>query len=214
LANNPHDDQEIVLRVKKILMWCSFANNLCLNSDHILIFWAILSWAPSTCAMWISHWLRLVMVLWLNDRWCHDETESLLWVHTWLSFSACVGIAVNSRDPLRDYTDMLSFGTLSQSDHGILSQYVTISDPNLSFVSCRIPSHEFASIFSLGVTCFSTLKDPHSNLGTRFFLRGEGCDTPGVSFVLWWEINPNLGCSVKISISRSRMSLIIQTIHS
>jgi hypothetical protein len=40
-----------------------------------------------------------------------------------------------------------------------------------------------------------------------------GCDTPGVSFVLRHEIYPNLGCSVKISISRSRMSLIIQTIH-
>ena len=79
------------------------------------------------------------------------------------------GIVVNSRDPLRDYTDMLSFGTLSQSDRGILSQYVTIFDPNLSSVSCQIPSHEFASIFSLGVTCFSTRKAPHSNLGTRFF---------------------------------------------
>jgi hypothetical protein len=41
-----------------------------------------------------------------------------------------------------------------------------------------------------------------------------GCDTPSVSFVLWREINPNLGCSVKISLSRSRMSLIIQIIHS
>jgi hypothetical protein len=57
-------------------------------------------------------------------------------VHTWSSFSARAGIAVNSRDPLRDYTDMLSFGILSQSDRGILSQYVTISDPNLSSVSC------------------------------------------------------------------------------
>jgi hypothetical protein len=89
--------------------------------------------------------------------------------HTWLSCSARAGIAVNCRDPLQDYTDMLSFGTLSQSDRGILSQYVTIFDPNLSSVSCQIPSHEFASIFSLGVTCFSTLKAPHSNLGTRFF---------------------------------------------
>jgi hypothetical protein len=107
---------------------------------------------------------------------------------------------------------MLSFGTLSQSDHGILSQYVTISDPNLSFVSCRIPSHEFASIFSLGVTCFSTLKDPHSNLGTRLFLRGEGCDTPCVSFVLCREIYPNLGRSVKFSISRSRLSPFIKLV--
>jgi hypothetical protein len=101
----------------------------------------------------------------------------------------------------------------SQSDRCILSQYVAMFHPNLSSVYCQIPSHEFASIFSLGVTCFSTHKDPHSNLGTRFFLRGEGCDTPGVSFVLRREIYPNLGCSVKISISRSRMSLIIQIIH-
>jgi hypothetical protein len=44
-------------------------------------------------------------------------------------------------------------------------------------------------------------------------LGGYCCDTPGVSFVLRREICPNLGCSVKISISRSRMPLIIQTIH-
>jgi hypothetical protein len=29
--------------------------------------------------------------------------------HTWLSCSARAGIAVNSRDPLRDNTDVLSF---------------------------------------------------------------------------------------------------------
>jgi hypothetical protein len=28
-------------------------------------------------------------------------------VHTWLSYSARAGIVVNSRDPLRDYTDAL-----------------------------------------------------------------------------------------------------------
>jgi hypothetical protein len=36
------------------------------------------------------------------------------------------------------------------------------------------------------------------------------CDTPGVSFVLRREICPNLGCSVKISISRSCLSLFIR----
>jgi hypothetical protein len=36
-------------------------------------------------------------------------------VHTWLSCSARAGIAVNSRGPLRDYTDVLSFvDTLSE----------------------------------------------------------------------------------------------------
>jgi hypothetical protein len=44
-----------------------------------------------------------------NDRWCRDETESILWVHTWLSCSACAGIVVNSRDPLWNYTDVLYF---------------------------------------------------------------------------------------------------------
>jgi hypothetical protein len=63
-------------------MWCSFSNNLCFNSNHILIFWAILSWAPSIYVTWIYRWLRLVMVLWLNDWWCRDETESLLWART------------------------------------------------------------------------------------------------------------------------------------
>jgi hypothetical protein len=77
---------------------------------------------------------------------------------------------------------------------------------NLSSVSHHISSYELVSNISLGVTCFSTLKDPHSNLGTRFFLRGEGCDTPGAFYVLCREIYPKLGCSVKISISRSRLS--------
>jgi hypothetical protein len=87
------------------------------------------------------------------------------------------------------------------------------SNQNLSSVSYQIPSHEFASIFSLGVTCFCTLEDPHSNLGTRFFLRGEGCDTPGVYFGLCRENYPNLECSVKISISRSCLSLSIRLSH-
>jgi hypothetical protein len=35
-------------------------------------------------------------------------------------------------------------------------------------------------------------------------------DTPGVYFVLCREIYPNLGCSVKISISRSHLSPFIK----
>jgi hypothetical protein len=42
---------------------------------------------------------------------------------------------------------------------------------------------------------------------------GMSCDTLGVNFALCREIYPNLGCSVKIYISRSCMSLIIQTIR-
>jgi hypothetical protein len=49
------------------------------------------------------------------------------------------------------------------------------------------------------------------NINIKFYK--NICDTPGVNFALCREIYPNLGCSVKISISRSRMSLIIHTIH-
>jgi hypothetical protein len=149
-----------------------------------------------------------------NDWWCHDETESLLWcTHGWAARHALVSWLI----VVIHYETILMchhLWTLSRNDRCIFSRYVAIFYPNLSSVSCQIPSHKFASIFSLGVTCFSTLKYPHSNLRTRFFLRGEGCDTPGVSFALCREINPNLGCSVKISLSRSCMSLIIQIIPS
>jgi hypothetical protein len=149
-----------------------------------------------------------------NDRWCRDEIESLLWcTHGWAARHALVSRSI----VVIHYETILMCSllwTVSQSDHCILSQHAAIFYPNLSSLSCQIPSHEFASIFSLGVACFSNLKYPHSNLGTRFFLRGEGCDTPGVYFTLCRESYPNLGCSVKISISRSRMCLIIQISHS
>jgi hypothetical protein len=38
----------------------------------------------------------------------------------------------------------------------------------------------------------------------------KNCDTPGVYFMLGREIYPNLGCSVKISISRSHLSPFIK----
>jgi hypothetical protein len=107
-----------------------------------------------------------------NDWWCRDETESLLWcTHGWAARYALVSrliVVIHYETILMCYL----LWTLSQNDRCILSRYVAIFCPNLSFVSCRIPSHEFASIFSLGVTCLSTLEAHHSNLGTRFFLRG------------------------------------------
>jgi hypothetical protein len=135
-------------------------------------------------------------------------------VHTWLSCSARAGIAVNSRDPLRDYTDVLSFVNI-------------LSEWSLHFVSaCRdILSKSIFSIFSdtLSWNCiylqsgsYMLLHPWRSSSESRdeILLRGEGYDTPGVCFVLWREIYPNLGCSVKISISRSCLSLFIQISHS
>jgi hypothetical protein len=104
-----------------------------------------------------------------NDWWCRDKTESLLWcTHRWAAWHALVSRLIV----------VIHYGTtpvccvlwtFSQSDHGILSQYVMVFGPNLSVVSCHIPSHGFASIISLGVTCFSTLEDLCPNLGTRYF---------------------------------------------
>jgi hypothetical protein len=72
-------------------MWCSFASNLCFNSDHILIFWAILSWAPSIYAMWKFSLVTFGKGVMTNDWWCRDETESLLWcTHGWAARHARV----------------------------------------------------------------------------------------------------------------------------
>jgi hypothetical protein len=104
-----------------------------------------------------------------NDRWCHDETESLLWcTHGWAAWHALVSrliVVIHYETILLCYL----LWTFSLSDRCILSQHVAIFYQNLSSVSRQIPSHEFASIFSLGITCLSTLKSPCSNLGTRFF---------------------------------------------
>ena len=56
------------------------------------------------------------------------------------------------------------------------------------------------------------LLHPWSSFESRdeILLMGEGCDTPGVYFVLCREIYSNLGCSVKISISRSHLSPFIK----
>jgi hypothetical protein len=120
--------------------WCDalFASNLCLNFGHVLIFWAVLSWAPSICAMWISHWLRLVMVLWLNDRWCRDKTESVLWArtHGWAARHALVSrliVVIHYETIPMCYL----LWTFSQIDRCILSQYVAIFCPNLSSVYVR-----------------------------------------------------------------------------
>jgi hypothetical protein len=164
---NLRDDQEIVLWVEENSHVMLFCQQSLPQLSHI--FWAIFSWAPSIYAMWISYWLCLVMIVMTNDRWCRDETESLLWcTHGWAARHALVSRLI----VMLDYETTLMcylLWTFSQSDRCILSQHAAIVYPNLLTVSCHIPSHEIASIFSLGVTCFSTLKAPHSNLETRFF---------------------------------------------
>ena len=131
-------------------------------------------------------------------------------VHTWLSCSARVGIMVSSCDPLRNYTDVLSFVN-------------NLSEWSLHFVLiCRdILTKSIFSILSDPISWICTYLQPGSYMllhpwrssfesRDEILLRGEGCDTPGVNFTLCREIYPNLGCSVKISNSRSCLSLFIR----
>jgi hypothetical protein len=170
--DNPHDDQKRVYEVE--------------DDSHALLFCQKSMFQLRLHPYFLSHTLMGSIYLcyvnfslvtfgngvMTNDWLCHNETESLLWcTHGWATRHTLVSrliVVIHYETILMCYI----LWTFSQSDRCILSQHAVIFYPNLSSVSCQIPSHEFASIFSLGVTCFSTLKDPHSNLGTRFFLRG------------------------------------------
>jgi hypothetical protein len=93
-----------------------------------------------------------------NDRWCRDETESLLWcTHGRAARHALVSwliVVIHC-----ETTPMCCLlWTFSQSDRCILSQHAAIFYPNLSPVSCQIPSHEFASILSLELHASPPLK--------------------------------------------------------
>jgi hypothetical protein len=131
-------------------------------------------------------------------------------VHTWLSCSVRAGIMVNSRDPLRDYTDVLSF-------LDILSKwswhFVSICHGIRSKSIFRIVSDTISWIYIYHRSGSYMLLHPwRSSFKSRdeIALRGEGCDTPGVYFALCREIYPNLGCSVNISISLSHLSPFIK----
>jgi hypothetical protein len=63
---NLHVDHKIVLWVEENSHVMLFCQQSLLQLRSHSYFWAILLWAPSIYVMWISYWLRLVMVLWLT----------------------------------------------------------------------------------------------------------------------------------------------------
>jgi hypothetical protein len=164
-------------------MRCSFASNICFNSDHILIFWAILSWAPSIYVTWIYRWLHLVMVLWLTtDGVATKLRASYGCTHGWAARHALVSrliVEIHYKTTPMCYL----LWTLSQNDRCILSQHVAIFYPNLSLVSFHIPlmNLHLSSVWKLHASPpLRVLFESRD----KILLRGEGCDTPGVSFVL------------------------------
>jgi hypothetical protein len=64
------------------------------------------------------------------------------------------------------------------------------------------------------ICTFGLTEGKKSESDVREITSQRECDTPGVYFGVCRKNYPNLGCSVKISISRSRMCLIIQISHS
>jgi hypothetical protein len=150
-------------------MWCSFCQQFYASTPVMILFSEPYShglYLFVSCGFLLVTFGNGVMT---NDWWCRDETESLLWcTHGWAARHALVSrliVVIHYETILMCYL----LWTFSQSGRGILSQYVTVFGPNLSSLSCQMTSYELVPIISLGVTCFSTLKDPHSNLGTRFF---------------------------------------------
>jgi hypothetical protein len=121
-------------------------------------------------------------------------------VHTWLSYSARAGIVVNSRDPLQDYTDVLSFvNILSKGSlhfvstcHDILSKSIfrILSDP-ISWICFYLQPGSYMLLHPWRSSFESRDEIPFKG-GRLWHPRCLFHDMP-------W-IYPNLGCSVKISI--------------
>jgi hypothetical protein len=131
-------------------------------------------------------------------------------VHTWLSCSARAGIVVNSHDPLWNYTDVLSFvDIVSKWSWHFVSICLGIRSKSIFHISSYTIS--WICIYPQSGS-YMLLHPWRSSFESRdeIPLRGEGCDTPGVYFSLCREIYPNLGCSVKISISLSHLSPFIK----
>jgi hypothetical protein len=145
-----------------------------------------------------------------NDWWCRDKTESLLWArtHGWAARHALVLWLIV----------VIHYGTiLSVIFVDILSKCSLHFIPIMSRCPVKIYLHYLVR-YPLMKLHLSSAWELHASPPLRvsfkyrdnILLRGEGCDTPGVYFVLCREIYPNLGCSVKISISRSCLSLFIR----
>jgi hypothetical protein len=153
----------------KFLMWCSFCQpsllQLRLHSyflSHTLMGSVYLCYVDFSLVAFSNG----VMT---NDRWCRDDTESLLWcTHGWVARHALVSrlIVVIHYET----TDVLSFVD-------ILFKVIAAFCLNMPRYSIQINLQYLVRFHlmnlhlspALGVTCFSTPKDPHLNLGMRFF---------------------------------------------
>jgi hypothetical protein len=121
-------------------------------------------------------------------------------VHTWLSYSARAGITVNSRGPLRDYTDVLSFvDILSKwSLHFVSTCHDILSKSTFSILSDTL---SWICIY-LQPGCYMLLHPWRSSFESRdeILFKGGRLWHPRCLFHVMPWIYPNLGCSVKISI--------------
>jgi hypothetical protein len=152
-------------------MYCSFWKQLYVSTPVMILFFEPYS---QGLHLFMPRGLSLVAFgndAMTNDWLFRDETESLMWARTQLrlSCSARAGIMVNSRDPLRNYTNVLSFvDILSKWSLHFVSICRDILSKSI-FRTYQMTSYGLASTICLGVTCFSTLKRLYSNLGMGLF---------------------------------------------
>jgi hypothetical protein len=129
--------------------------------------------------------------------------------HTRMSCSARAGIMVNSCDSLRDYTNVLSFVDtlrmiaafcldMSRYSNQICLQYL---------VRYPLMNLHLSSVWELHASPPSKILIPISG---RDSFEGGRLWHPRCLIHVMPRIYPNLGCSVKISISRSCLSLFIR----
>jgi hypothetical protein len=131
-------------------------------------------------------------------------------VHTWLSCSARAGITVNwSWSIMRLYWCDIFCG---HSHRVIVAFCLKMSRCSIQInLQYHVWLHlmDWHQLSAWKLHASPPLKIPIRISGRDSF-KGEGCDTPGVYFTLYREIYPNLGCSVKISISWSQLSPFIK----
>ena len=119
-------NHKIILRANKnshVMLFCQ--QSLLQLRSHSYFLSHTLMGSIYLCYVDFS-WVMFGNGVMTNDRWCRDETESLLWcTHGWATRHALVSrliVVIHYENILMCYL----LWTFSQGDRGILSRYVAI----------------------------------------------------------------------------------------
>ena len=188
MADNPRDDQKIVLWVEEnshVMLFCQ--QSLLQLRSHSYFLSHTLTGSIYLCYVNFS-FVAFGNGIRANDWWCRDETESLLWARTqgWAARYALVSrliVVIHYKTTPMCYL----LWTLSEwslhfvsicRDILIKSVFSILSD-TLSWICIYLQSGSYM-----------LLHPWRSSFESRdeILFKGEGCDTPGVNFTLCREI--------------------------